>query len=84
MTVAETPSVLERKGQFDTIDVESIAGMQGRYASGMTVSIVRQTPTQTKVKIRFDNVYYPRMVEEYYKVVWATVDKQIFLDKGLD
>jgi hypothetical protein len=26
----------------------------------------------------------PRLVEEYYKVVWATVDKQIFLDKGLD
>jgi hypothetical protein len=24
------------------------------------------------------------MVEEYYKLVWATVDKQIFLDKGLD
>jgi hypothetical protein len=78
------PSILEKKGQYDTIDVESIAGMQGRYVSGMTVSMVRQTPTQTKVKIRFDNIYYPRMVEEYYKLVWATVDKQIFLDKGLD
>jgi hypothetical protein len=78
------PRILEKQGQFDTIDVESIAGMQGRYASGMTVSMVRQTATQTKVKIRFDNIYYPRLVEEYYKLVWATVDKQIFLDKALD
>ena len=46
--------------------------------------MVRQTPTQTTVKLRFDNIYYPRLVEEYYKLVWATVDKQIFLDKGLD
>ena len=36
------------------------------------------------MKIRFDNTYYPRMVEEYYKLVWATVDKQIFPDTGLD
>jgi hypothetical protein len=33
------PSILEKKGQYDMIDVESIAGMQGRYASGMTVSM---------------------------------------------
>lgn len=78
------PRILEKQGQYDTFDVESIAGMQGRYASGMTVSMVRQTASQTKVKIRFDNIYYPRLVEEYYKIVWATVDKQIFLDKGLD
>lgn len=78
------PTILEKKGQYDPIDVDSIAGMQGRYVAGMTVSMVRQTPTQTKVKIRFDNIYYPRLVEEYYKLVWATVDKQIFLDKGLD
>jgi hypothetical protein len=30
------------------------------------------------------SICYPRTVEEYYKLVWATVDKQIFLDKGLD
>ena len=30
------------------------------------------------------SISYPRMVQEYYKLVWATVDKQIFLDKGLD
>jgi hypothetical protein len=78
------PRLLEKQGQYDTFDVESLSGMQGRYVAGMTVSMVRQTVSQTKVKIRFDNIYYPRLVEEYYKLVWTTVDKQIFLDKGLD
>jgi hypothetical protein len=32
----------------------------------MTVSMVPETPTQTKVKIPFDDVYCPRMVEAYY------------------
>ena len=31
-----------------------------------------------------DNIYYARLVAEYYKLVWMTVDKQFFLDKGLD
>ena len=31
-----------------------------------------------------ESIHYPRLVEQYYKLVWATVDKQIFLDKGLD
>jgi hypothetical protein len=78
------PRLLEKQGQYDTFDVESLSGMQGRYVAGMTVSMVRQTVSQTKVKIRFDNIYYPRLVEEYYKLVWTTVDKQIFLDKGID
>jgi hypothetical protein len=64
--------------------VESISQMQGRYAAGMTVSMVRQTSRQTKVKIRFDNIHDPRLIEEYYRLVWTTVDKQIFLDAGLD
>jgi hypothetical protein len=37
-----------------------------------------------KVKLRFDNVYYPRTVEELYKRVWDAVDKQIFLDRATD
>jgi hypothetical protein len=59
-------------------------GCRGRYVAGLTVSMGRQTPTQTKVKIRFDNVDYPRLVEEYYTLVWATVDEQILQDKGRD
>ena len=58
--------------------------MMSRYMSGLTLSMVRQTPTMTKVKLRFDNVYYPGLVDQYYAVVWRAVDKQMFLDKGLD
>jgi len=45
---------------------------------------IAQCPTQVKVKLRFDKVYYPAQVLEYYRVVWAAVDKQIFLDQSLD
>jgi hypothetical protein len=55
----------------------------GEMAS-MTISLVRQTPKQTKVKLRFADVFYPSMLEELYNTVWPALDKQIFLDKGLD
>jgi hypothetical protein len=55
-----------------------------RQMAGLTLSMVKQGAETTKVKLRFDNVYYPGLVDEYYKVVWAAVDKQMFLDKGLD
>lgn len=72
--------VVDRKTSFD-IDPNV---MMGRYTSGLTLSMVKQGPELTKVKLRFDNVYYPLLVEEYYSVVWRAVDKQMFLDKGLD
>jgi hypothetical protein len=50
----------------------------------MTISLVKQSPTQTKVKIRFSNVNYPAELQEYYKIVWPAIDKQIFLDKAVD
>jgi hypothetical protein len=52
--------------------------------AGLTVSLVRQSARQTKVKLRFDNVHYPLLVDEYYKTVWAAIDKQMFLDQALD
>ena len=50
----------------------------------MTISMVRQGKEQTKVKVRFSNIHYPAQLEDYYKTVWAAIDKQIFLDRGLD
>jgi hypothetical protein len=78
------PAVMEKQGPYDAFDAEGLENMMGRHTRGMTISMVRQGTAQTKVKIRFDNVYYPRVVEEYYKVVWNAVDKQMFLDKALD
>lgn len=68
----------------DMFDVESTIGIMGQYQGGVTLSLLRQSATQTKVKLRFDKVYYPRQVQEYYRMVWAAVDKQIFLDQALD
>ncbi len=68
-------------------DEDGSIGMNSMYTrmvSGLTLSMVKQGPQMTKVKLRFDNVYYPNLVEEYYKIVWAAVDKQMFLDRGLD
>ncbi len=53
-------------------------------SSSMTISLVKQSAKQTKVKLRFAGVYYPPIVEELYKVVWPSLDKQIFIDKGTD
>ena len=64
--------------------MSSTAGMMTRGMAGLTLSLTRQGPKQTKVKLRFDNVYYPEALDEYYKLVWAAVDKQMFLDTALD
>lgn len=74
------PSVLQ-KGQFD-FDMGAMMERQG--GAGLTLSMVKQGAQHTKVKVRFDGIYYPRQVEELYKKVWAEVDKQMFLDKALD
>ena len=76
------PSLLEKKGAYD-IDLDSMTAM-ARIGQAMTISLVRQSPTQTKVKIRFSNVNYPAELHEYYKVVWPAIDKQIFLDRNVD
>ncbi|MFT3663967.1 hypothetical protein [Piscinibacter sp.] len=76
------PSVFEGSAPFG-MDVR-MDGMMQRQSAGMTISLLRQGRAQTKVKLRFDNVYYPEQVAEYYKRVWAAVDRQMFLDRGLD
>jgi hypothetical protein len=78
------PKLLEKQGPYEP-DLESMAGGKfARMGQQMTISLVRQGPEQTKVKIRFSNVDYPRELEEYYKTVWPAIDKQIFLDRNLD
>ena len=72
--------IVDRKTEYEF----DPSAMIGRSMSGLTLSMVKQGPELTKVKLRFDNVYYPTLVEEYYAIVWRAVDKQMFLDKGLD
>lgn len=76
------PKLLDKEGAYD-LDLDSMTGM-ARIGQAMTISLVKQSPTQTKVKIRFANVNYPPELTEYYKVVWPAIDKQIFLDRNVD
>ncbi|MEO5961104.1 MAG: hypothetical protein ABIZ49_04090 [Opitutaceae bacterium] len=72
-------------GMDDMIDASMGQNMMSRMGgSGLTLTMAKFSPTQTKVKLRFDNIYYPRMLQELYTRVWAAVDKQMFLDKALD
>jgi hypothetical protein len=75
------PDVVDKREELvdDMFDIDA-----GQYMSGLTLSMVKQGPEVTKVKLRFDKVFYPPMVAEYYHIVWRAVDKQMFLDKGLD
>jgi hypothetical protein len=81
------------KGYPDSVLQQSTFGMplnltQNMFArmggSGLTLTMVRQSADRTKVKLRFDNVYFPKTEDELYRDVWAAVDKQMFLDKALD
>jgi hypothetical protein len=76
------PSVLQKQGMFD-MGPSVTQSMMGRGA-GLTLTMVRQSPQQTKVKVRFDNVYYPRAELDLYQHVWVAVDRQMFLDRSLD
>ena len=76
------PSLLEKKGPYE-MDPDMMRNMN-RQGQAMTISLVKQTPTQTKVKIRFSNVNYPPELTEYYKTVWPAIDKQIFMDRNID
>jgi hypothetical protein len=78
------PGVLIKQGPYDIDPTMGQSMMNRMGGAGLTLSMVQQGPNQTKVKLRFDNVFYPHKVEDLYKTVWATVDKQMFLDKALD
>jgi hypothetical protein len=78
------PSVLAKQGPYDIDPTMGQTMMNRMGGAGLTLSMVQQGPNQTKVKLRFDNIFYPHKVEELYKTVWAAVDKQMFLDKALD
>lgn len=78
-------SVLEKHGPWDTMNPATGQNMMSRMGgSGLTLTMVRQSSSQTKVKLRFDNVYYPQTTQELYQHVWVAVDRQMFLDKALD
>lgn len=78
-----SPAIFDKRNSGGPMDID-FGGMMARSMAGFTLSLVRQGPKDTKVKLRFDNVYYPELAAEYYKLIWDAVDKQMFLDVALD
>lgn len=63
------------------------SGMMAKYDKmqrGLTFQLLKMGNDQTKVKLRFSDVYFPGELEAYYKLVWQTVDKQIFVDENIE
>lgn len=78
-----SPAVLQKAGPMG-FDMDFGSMMERGGGAGLTLSMVKQGARQTKVKLRFDGVFYPRQIDALYKMVWAEVDKQMFLDRALD
>jgi hypothetical protein len=85
------PSILDREYRSKTMrdqgEMLDFSGMMGKYEKmqkSLTFQLVKMGNTQTKVKVRFSDVYYPAEVEAYYKMVWQAVDKQIFIDQNIE
>ena len=78
-----SPTVLQTGGLMG-MDMDFGSMMERGGGAGLTLSMVKQGARQTKVKLRFDGVFYPRQIDALYLKVWAEVDKQMFLDKALD
>ena len=70
-------------GLGQLLNPASISGAMGRTGAGLTLTMTRVDHGQTRVKVRFDNVYDPLTIQELYKKVWDALDKQIFLDKSV-
>ena len=73
----------DKQGAWVTTEVSAL-GKKEKTPRKLTFQLVKMGADQTKVKLRFNGVYYPPEVEAYYKLVWQAVDKQIFVDKNIE
>ncbi len=84
-------SVLDRdfkssqmKNASEMMDMSDMMSRYEKMQKSLTFQLVKMGDKQTKVKLRFSDVYYPTELETYYKIVWQAVDKQIFVDKNVE
>jgi len=85
------PSVLDRPLQSsqmqqygDMMDMTQMTAKYDTMQKSVTFQLVKMSDQQTRVKLRFSDVYYPPELEAYYKLIWQAVDKQIFVDKTIE
>ena len=76
-------SLLEQR-RNDFMDPDMGSGMMGQFGTTLTISLVEQSENQTKVKLRFNGIYFPKKLQECYKIVWPKLNKQVFIDKEID
>ena len=68
----------------ETLDFSGMVAQYDKMQKSLTFQLVKMGESQTKVKLRFSDVYYPGEVETYYKLVWQAVNKQIFVDQNIE
>jgi hypothetical protein len=85
------PSILDQPFRTSTYqnaaamtDFSEMMAKYDKIQKGLTFQLMKMGKSQTKVKLRFSDVYYPGEVETYYKLVWQAVDKQIFIDQNIE
>jgi hypothetical protein len=85
------PSVLDRQfhssmlnGMTETTDVGNMMAKSDKRHRAVTFRIENLGEHRTRVTLRFSEVYYPEELEAYYKLVWKSVDKEIFIDQALN
>lgn len=86
------PSILDqpfrnpmfKKNARANFDIGEMMSKFDKMQRGLTFQLVKMAKSQTKVKLRFSDVYYPGEVETYYKLTWQAVDKQIFIDQNME
>lgn len=85
------PSILDQpvkssqaKNMGDMLDFGGMMTQYDKMQKSLTFQLVKMGESQTKVKLRFSDVYYPGEVETYYNLVWQAVDKQIFVDQNIE
>jgi hypothetical protein len=65
-------------------DTDDIMAGYAKMRKALNFQLIKSAGTRTKVKLRFSEVYYPKEIEAYYKLVWQAVDKQIFIDQNIE
>ena len=66
------------------MDMTDMLAKYEKMSKGLTFQLVKLGDKQTKVKLRFFDVYYPGELEALYKIAWQSVDKQIFVDQTIE
>jgi len=85
------PSILDQQYHSSTMgtmtemtDMGNMMAKSDKLHRALTFRIDNLGESRTRVTLRFSEVHYPGELEAYYRLVWNSVDKQIFIDQNID